>query len=159
MAVDIFMKIGDIKGESTDHKHAGEIEVLSWSWGVSNSGTMAHGSGGGEGKASFNDFSFATKISKASPLLMKACAAGSHIKEATITFRKSGERQFEFLVYKLTDVLVHSFQTAGSTQDIPSEEISLTFQTVNVDYKPQNPDGSAGAAVHFGWDLRAHRPI
>ena len=90
MASDIFAKIGDIKGESPDDKHKGEIELLSWSWGVTQSGTMAHGGGGGEGKANFNDFNFTHHIDKASPVLMKACATGEHIKEATITVRKAG---------------------------------------------------------------------
>jgi type VI secretion system secreted protein Hcp len=80
MATDIFAKIGDIKGESLDSKHKDEIEVLSWSWGVQQSGTMAHGGGGGQGKASFNDFNFAHHVDKSSPVLLKACATGEHIK-------------------------------------------------------------------------------
>ena len=71
MASDIFAKIGDIKGESLDDKHKDEIEVLSWSWGVSNAGQMRGGSGGGEGKASFHDLSFTHKIDKASPVLLQ----------------------------------------------------------------------------------------
>jgi len=89
MASDIFAKIGDIKGESLDAKHKDEIEVLSYSWGVSNAGSMAHGSGGGEGKATFHDLSFVHKIDKSSPVLLQNCATGVHIKEATITDRKS----------------------------------------------------------------------
>src|SRR5262249_1825873 len=96
MASDIFAKIGDIKGESLDSKHKDEIEVLSYSWGVTNAGSMAHGSGGGEGKASFHDLSFVHQIDKASPVLMQACATGTHYKEATITHRKSGKGQHEY---------------------------------------------------------------
>ena len=96
MASDIFAKIGDIKGESPDDKHKGEIEVLSWSWGVNQSGTMSHGGGGGEGKASFNDFNFTHHIDKASPVLFQACAGGDHIKEATLVQRKAGKGQQEF---------------------------------------------------------------
>ena len=92
MASDIFAKIGDIKGESFDDKHKGEIEVLSYSWGVSNSGSIG-GGGGGAGKATFNDLSFTHSIDKASPLLLKACATGQHLKEATITHRKAGKGQ------------------------------------------------------------------
>src|SRR5215468_8830003 len=84
MASDIFAKLGDIKGESIDDKHKDEIEVLSYSWGVSNAGSMNYGTGGGEGKASFHDLSFAHKIDKASPVLMQACATGVHLKDATI---------------------------------------------------------------------------
>ena len=92
MAVSIFAKIGTIKGESRDAKHKDEVEILSWSWGVTNSGTIGRGSGGGTGKATFSDFSFTHHIDKASPILMKACATGEHIKDATITVRKAEYR-------------------------------------------------------------------
>jgi len=84
VAIDIFAKLGDIKGESLDDKHKDEIEVLSWSWGVTN-GVSVSGTGAGQGKASFHDLSFTHKIDKASPVLMQACATGVHLKEATIT--------------------------------------------------------------------------
>src|SRR6476659_7696477 len=106
MASDIFGKLGDIKGESLDSKHKDEIEVLSFSWGVTNAGSMAHGTGGGEGKATFHDLSFVHKIDKASPVLMQACATGVHLKEATITGRKAGKGQQEYLIIKMNDVIV-----------------------------------------------------
>src|SRR6202163_3285212 len=98
MASDIFAKIGDIKGESLDDKHKDEVEVLSFSWGVLNSGSIVSGSGGGAGKATFHDLSFVHHIDKASPVLMQACATGVHLKEATITHRKAGKGQHEFLI-------------------------------------------------------------
>src|SRR5262249_13545832 len=91
MASDIFAKLGDIKGESTDDKHKDEIEVLSYSWGLANPARIGAGGGGGAGKATFQDLSFHHAIDKASPLLMKACATGLHLKEATITHRKAGK--------------------------------------------------------------------
>src|SRR2546428_4790168 len=91
VASDIFAKIGDIKGESLDDKHKDEIEVLSWSWGVTNTGARGGGAGGGAGKASVRDLSFTHKIDKASPVLMQTCATGVHLKEATITHRKAGK--------------------------------------------------------------------
>ena len=98
MATDIFAKLGDIKGESLDNKHKDEIEVLSWSWGVTNAVTVA---GRHPGQGEFQtDLSFTHKIDKASPVLMQACATGVHIKEATITHRKAGKGQQEFLVIK-----------------------------------------------------------
>ena len=111
MASDIFAKIGDIKGESLDDKHKDEIEVLSWSWGVTNAGTRRGGGGGGAGKASFHDLSFTHNIDKASPVLMQACATGEHLKEATITHRKAGKGQQEFLIVKMSDVIITSVTT------------------------------------------------
>src|SRR5687767_6653601 len=104
MAADIFAKIGDIKGESLDAKHKDEVELLSWSWGVSQG--VSTGSGSAAGKVSFNDFSFTHRLDKASPNLMKACAAGSHIKEATITVRKAGNKPLDYMIFKFYDILI-----------------------------------------------------
>jgi type VI secretion system secreted protein Hcp len=158
MAVSIFARIGTIKGESQDAKHKDEIEVLSWSWGVSQSGTIAHGGGGGEGKASFHDFNFTHHVDKASPVLMKACATGEHIKEARITVRKAGKGQQEYLIIKMTDVLVTSVSTSVSAEgDATIEGVALAFAKVDLDYRPQKPDGSLDVGVHFKYDLKANK--
>ena len=157
MAADIFAKIGDIKGESFDDKHKGEIEVLSWSWGLANAGTMAHGGGGGEGKASFHDLSFTHKIDKASPVLMKSCATGEHIKDATITVRKAGKGQQEFLIIKMNDVLITGISEADGADAGAMETVNIAFAKVDVEYKPQKADGSLDAGIHFKYDLKANK--
>jgi type VI secretion system secreted protein Hcp len=158
MAADIFAKIGDIKGESPDDKHKGEVEVLSWSWGVTQSGTMAFGGGGGEGKASFHDFNFTHHLDKASPVLMKACATGEHIKEATITVRKAGKGQQEFLVIKMADIIVTSVAPGGSGGDGGTmESVALQCAQVDLEYKPQKADGSLDAGVHFKYDIKGNK--
>ena len=157
MAVSIFARIGTIKGESRDAKHKDEIEVLSWSWGVSQTGTMAPGGGGGKGKASFHDFNFTHHVDKASPLLMKACAAGEHIKEAIITVRKAGKGQQEYLVIKLSDVLVTSVSTSVSAEGDTIEGVSLASAKVDLEYKPQKADGSLDVGIHFKYDLKANK--
>jgi len=158
MASDIFAKIGDIKGESPDDKHKGEIEVLSWSWGVTQSGTMAFGGGGGEGKASFHDFNFTHHVDKASPVLMKACATGEHIKEATITVRKAGKGQQEFLVIKMNDIIVTSVAPGGSGDGAATmESVALQCAKVDLEYKPQKADGSLDAGLHFKYDIKGNK--
>jgi type VI secretion system secreted protein Hcp len=157
MASDTFAKLGDIKGESLDDKHKDEIEVLSFSWGVSNAGSMGYGSGGGEGKATFHDLSFTHKIDKASPVLMQACATGVHLKDGTITVRKAGKGQQEFLVIKLNDVIVTSVTHGAAGSDGASENVSIAFAKVAVEYKPQKPDGSLDAGIHFKYDLKAQK--
>ena len=158
MASDIFAKLGDIKGESLDDKHKDEIEILSYSWGVANAGSMGYGSGGGEGKATFHDLSFVHKIDKASPVLMQACATGVHLKEATLTHRKSGKGQQEFLVIKMNDVIVTSVTQGSAGNDgAYSENVSIAFAKVNVEYKPQKADGSLDAGIHFKYDLKAQK--
>jgi type VI secretion system secreted protein Hcp len=158
MATDIFAKLGDIKGESLDAKHKDEIEVLSYSWGVTNAGSMAHGSGGGEGKATFHDLSFVHNIDKASPILMQACATGVHIKEATITHRKAGKEQHEYLIVKMNDVVITGV-THGGSGDGHSENVSMSFAKVAVEYKPQKADGSLDAGVKFGYDVKARKEL
>jgi len=157
MAADIFAKIGDIKGESLDAKHKDEVEVLSWSWGVSQSDSIT-GSGGGEGKASFNDFNFTHRIDKASPSLLKACATGNHIKEATITVRKAGKGQQEFLIIKMNDVIITSVNPSGSGEAAATaESVALQFAKVALEYKPQKADGSLDAALFFKYDIKANK--
>lgn len=157
MAVDIFAKIGDIKGESIDAKHKDEVEVLSWSWGVSQSGSITRG-GGGAGKASFNDLNFTHHVDKASPVLLSACATGNHIKEATITVRKAGKGQQEFLIIKMSDVLITSVNPSGSGDGAATaESVALQFAKVALEYKPQKADGSLDAGIFFKYDIKAQK--
>ena len=157
MALDIFAKIGDIKGESLDSKHKDEIEVLSFSWGVTNTGSPAAGGGAGAGKATFQDLSIVHHIDKASPLLMKACATGTHLKEATITHRKAGRARQEFLIIKMNDIIVTNVVHGGTNDEPASESVSLAFAKVDLEYKAQKHDGSLDAGIHFKYDLKAHK--
>jgi type VI secretion system secreted protein Hcp len=158
MASGIFAKIGDIKGESLDSKHKDEVEVLSWSWGVANSGSVARGGGGGTGKATFNDFNFTHHIDKASPSLLKACATGQHIKEATITVRKAGKGQQEFLIIKMSDVIITGVSPSGAADTAATaEHVALQFAKVDLEYKPQKADGSLDAGLHFKYDIKGNK--
>ena len=158
MATSIFARIGTIKGESRDAKHKDEIEVLSWAWGLSQTDAAGHGGGGGAGKASFHDFSFTHHVDKASPLLMQACATGTHLKDATITLRKAGKAQQEYLVITMTDVLVTSVSTSVSAEgDATMESVGLAFAKVDLEYKPQKADGSLEAGIHFTYDLKTNK--
>ena len=108
---DYFLQISGIPGESMDSKHKDWIDVLSWTWGESNTGTVHTGGGAGAGKVAFQDLSFMTRISKASPALFLACASGQHIKEAKLVGRKAGKGQQEYLTWTFSDLLVSSYQT------------------------------------------------
>ena len=159
MASDIFAKIGDIKGESVDAKHKDEIEVLSFSWGVTNAGSVSHGGGGGggAGKATFQDLSIVHKIDKASPLLMRACATGAHLKEATITHRKAGKDQQDYLIVKMNDIIITAVTDGDASGQGGSEMISLAFAKIDLEYKPQKADGSLDTGIHFKYDLKANK--
>ena len=161
MATDFFLKIDGIPGESKDSKHKDEIDVLSFSWGASNSGTMAFGGGGGAGKVNMQDFHFTMNLNKATPKLILACASGEHIKKAVLTVRKAGKEQHEFLKVTFSDILVSSYQTSGSGGggEIPMESISLNYTKVEFEYKEQKPDGTLGGAVKAGWDTKANKAV
>lgn len=161
MAVDYFLQISGVEGESTDAKHKGWIDVDSWSWGETNSGSAHAGSGAGAGRVAIQDLFFTTQVSTASPKLFLACASGQHLKEARLVARKSlGKAQHEFLTWTFSDVLVTGYQTGGAAPDTePHDQVSLTFAKLTVEYRPQKADGSLGAAVTAGWDVKANKKL
>jgi type VI secretion system secreted protein Hcp len=160
MAVDYFLKIDGVDGESTDAKHKGFIDVESWSWGETQTGTLGTGGGGGAGKVQMQDFHFSTRTSKASPKLFLACASGQHLKEARLAAVQVGRVQEEFLTWTFTDVLVSSYQTGGAGGDlVPNDQVSLNFAKVKVEYRAQKADGSLEAPVTAGWDVKLNKKV
>ncbi len=155
-AVDYYLKIKGVDGEATAKGHEKEIELHSFSWGETNTGSHAAGGGGGAGKVVMQDFHFTMSVCAASPKLFLACASGEHIPEATLTCRKAGKDQQEFLKWKFTDLLISSYQTGGSGHGdiVPTDQISFNFTKCEVEYKPQKPDGTLGGAVPAGWDQK-----
>jgi type VI secretion system secreted protein Hcp len=160
MAVDYFLKLDGIEGESTDNKHAKEIDVEAWSWGESQTGSsVPGGGGGGAGKVSMQDFSFVMKFNKASPKLMLACATGKHIKSARLAVRRAGQGQQDYLTFTFLDVLVSSYQTGGAEASglTPVDQVSLRYAKIEVEYKTQKPDGSLIVAAQFKYDLKQNK--
>ena len=160
-AVDFFLKIDGIDGESADSKHKGEIDLQSWSWGQAQRGSSATGGGGGAGKVHMQDFHFVMSINKASPKLMLACATGEHIKKAVLTCRKAGKEQQEYLKVSFTDMLISSYQTggSGSSSILPTDQISFNFAKIEFEYKEQKPDGTLGGSVKAGYDVKAQKTV
>jgi len=159
MAFDAFLKLDGIPGESTDAKHKDEIEILSFSWGLSNSGGFGSGGGGGAGKASFQDFHFVSSLQKSSPKLWLTCATGEHIKQAVLTLRKAGGDNFEFYKVTLTDILVSSYQSGGSAQGSdtrPTDQFSLAYAKIRTDYSFQSEKGTVGGTTSAQFDLRGN---
>jgi len=161
MASDYLLKIDGIDGESNDSKHKGEIEIQSFSWGVSNGGSHSGGSGGGAGKASFQDVHFTTVVNKSSPKLMLACATGEHIKKAVLTVRKQGKDQQEFYVIAISDLLVSSYQSGGheGSGALPTDQFSLNFTKIEFDYKEQKADGTLGGSIKTGYDVKTNKKV
>ncbi len=149
-AQDMFLKLGDIKGESSDSRHAGEIDVLTWNWGATQS--LAAGARTlAAGKANINALVLTKVIDTSSPRLFESVVQGKHIPEAVFVVRKAGAKPLEFLKIKLHDVLVVSVKPSGNNNDRPMEEVSLQFSSAEYSYVPQKADGSAGPAVTYAW--------
>ena len=159
MAIDYFLKIDGIPGESLDSKHKGEIEVEAWSWGEANPAPPhGTGTGAGAGKVQMQDFNFTARISKASPNLMLACASGKHLKSAVLTARKPGKPAAEFLTFSLSDILVSGYQIGGVEGEVvPMDNVSLNFSKIQMEYKEQKADGSLGTSVKAGWDVKHNK--
>ncbi|MDB5865108.1 MAG: type secretion system tube protein Hcp [Betaproteobacteria bacterium] len=160
MAVDMFIKIGDLKGESKDQKHPGEIDVLAWSWGMSQAGSTHHGTGGGAGKVNVQDLSLTKYIDKSSTNLMMACCMGTHYKVANLVVRKAGDKPLEYLKLKLEDVIITSVSTGGSGgEDRLTENVTLNFAKFTAEYVPQKADGSGDASTPMGYDMQENKKI
>lgn len=154
MALDVFLKIDDIKGESKDSKHAGEIDILNWSWGMSQSGTTHQGSGGGSGKVSVGDLSFMKYVDKSSPNLLLSCCNGKHYKEAMLTVRKAGEKPLEYFKIIMKEIIVSSITVGGiDGDDRQVENVTLNFAEFNVEYIPQKVDGAGDASIQVGFHI------
>lgn len=160
MAVDMFMKLDGVKGESADKKHKGEIDVLAWSWGLSNSGSMHTGGGGGSGKVNVQDLSFTKYIDLSTPDLMLACAVGKHFPKASLEVRKAGGDQLPYLNLELTDVLITSISTGGSGgEDRLTENVTLNFSKYTIQYTEQSKAGAAAAKPKTGYDIKQNTKV
>jgi type VI secretion system secreted protein Hcp len=155
--VDYFLKVPGVDGESTDENHGGEIELLSWSWGVTNAATHESGTtGGGAGKGHCQDITCTARASKATAKLMQYCADGKHIDdEVILTTRRAGETPQDYFLVKMKPVYITSYQTGGSSGDIvPVETFSLNFGAIKFEYCPQKEDGSLDSPIEGAWNVQ-----
>lgn len=157
MAVDMFLELDGVKGESVDKHHKDKIDILSWQWGLSNSGTFHHGSGGGAGKAAFADIMVTKYVDAASPNIMLFCANGKHFAKGKIIVRKAGENPLEYLTVAFEKALVTSYSTGGSGgAERIVENVALNFAKVKVEYVTQSEKGGKGTPHAFAWDIAAN---
>lgn len=159
MAVDMFLKLDGIPGESADDAHKSEIDILAWSWGMSQSGTMHIGGGGGSGKANFQDLSITKFVDIASPELVKFCSKGSHIKKGWLYIRKAaGDTPLEYMIYNFEDLIISSVSTGGSGgEDRLTENISLNFRKWWFKYTQQKETGAEGDKKDFGFNIAEYK--
>ena len=160
MAMDMFLKLGDIKGESLDKTHGGEMDILAWSWGMSNSGTAHLGGGAGAGKVNVQDVSVTKYVDKGTPDILLACCNGKHIPEAKLTVRKAGESPLEYIIVTMTDCLITAVSTGGSGgEDRLTENVTINFAKVKFEYTEQTKTGGAGDKPKMGWDISGNAKL
>jgi type VI secretion system secreted protein Hcp len=160
MAVDIFLELDGIKGESQDKKHKDKIDILAWSWGASQSGSAHVGGGVGTGKVNVNDFSFTKYVDKCSPTLVHYLTVGKHIAKGQLIVRKAGDKPLEYMKVDFKDLIVSSWQTGGSGgEDKLTENLSINFAEFKITYTMQNADGSAGTATDYGFNISQNAKV
>jgi type VI secretion system secreted protein Hcp len=159
MAVDMFIDIDKIPGESKDADAAfkGKIDVLAWSWGLSQSGSFQMGGGGGSGKVNVSDISFSKWVDISTPVLMLACANGDHIPKAVLTVRKAGKKPLNYIQITMEKIIVSSISTGGSGgEDRLTESVSLNFAKASFKYIQQSDTGGEDTKKEFKWDIEAN---
>jgi type VI secretion system Hcp family effector len=155
----IYIKIEGITGESKDAKHKGWIDALGFSYQVSQSTSVFTGGGGGVGRGDFAPLVFSHFYDRASPMLFRFCAAGKHIPKVEISLCKMGGKQEEFVHITLTDVVLTHVEPAGTSGDMPRESVGMAYARIEAGIKEQNADGSMGATVAAGWDVKENRVV
>jgi type VI secretion system secreted protein Hcp len=142
MAVDFFLKLDSIDGESVADGHKDEIQLLSFSWGGHNVSSVAGTGGSGAGKVDLQDLSVTKYLDKATTPLFKALCSGTHIKTGTLTGVKTGTGGGgkPFLTLSLKELFVTSQQISGSSE-IPMESLSFSYNEMKSEYSTQNEQG------------------
>ena len=158
MAVDMFLKLEGVPGESKDQKLTDHIEILSFSWGATQQGAYNTGTGGGAGKAQVHEPSFTHFVDKASTVLFQMCVSGKHIPKGEFIARRAGAdgKPQPYLNLKFEDLIVSSVQYAGhhGGDDRMSESFTLNFRKFEVMYTTQDNKGIAQAGNPVKWDLQ-----
>lgn len=152
-ATEMFLKMGEIKGESQDKVHREEIDVLAWSWGMTQSTATTTG-GAGAGKVNVRQLHLTKRTDRSTPALMLLCANGKHEDRAVLTLRKQGETAVEFYRVVLEDVMVNAVSTGGSAGgDGLIETVALGFARVGIEYISIKPTGEPDEPGRFAWDV------
>lgn len=160
MAVDMFLEVEKLAGESQDKTHKDQIQIIGWSWAVAQTGTSATGGGASAGKTEHNDLEVRKVVDRASPVLFEWCSAGQHIGFVNLTVRKAGGEALEYLIIRLEDVLITSFDIGGEPKDDQIQEtIRLNYARASITYTPQEASGAGGGKITGGWNLKENVPF
>lgn len=158
MAVDYFLKLDGIQGESADDKHKNEIQLLSWSWGASNVSSVAGTGGSGAGKVDLSDLNVSIYFDKATPKFFKSICAGTHIPTGTLSAIKAGAEGKPYLKVDFKELFVTSLQISGSSE-IPSVGLSFSYNEIKIDYSQQDEKGNLTSTGAQGWNVKTNKAV
>jgi type VI secretion system secreted protein Hcp len=155
MAIDSFLKVGTLKGESVVKGFEDQIQILSWSWGMNQTGSTHSGTGSGTGKIDVHDLGVIKYVDAASPTIALACCKGTHFDSAVLTIRKAGGTALEYLTLTLTDVIITSYSVQASDGDERIKDtVALNFGKYKYSYQPQDNKGAKkGGAIDATYDI------
>jgi type VI secretion system secreted protein Hcp len=156
MAVDYFLEVDGIKGESSDDKFKDQIQILSWSWGASNTSSVAGTGGSGAGKVDLSDFSCMTNFDKATPNFFKAITKGTHVTKATLSAIKSGAEGKPYLKVAFEEMFVTGLQMSAAGE-IPTVSLSFTYNQIGVDYSMQDEKGSLKSIGEIKYNVKQNK--
>ena len=159
MAIHMYLKLDSIKGEASQQKYEDQIEVLSWTWGLTQSGSAHHGSGTGTAGVTVGDVSIVKYVDRATPTLIKYCCAGTFFENAKLTVLKAGTEPTPYLELELMSGLVTSLNSGGvGPEERLIETVSFNFKAFKIGYTPQQK-GKGNAVVPAGWDIPKNKPL
>lgn len=141
MAVDYFLKLDGIQGESVDKNFTNQIQVLSWGWGASQVSSVAANGGSGAGKVNVSDFSVTTYFDKATPKFFKNICAGTHVKTGTMSAVKAGANGKPYLKVEFGELFVTGIQMSAQNE-IPTVNLSFSYNDITIDYSAQDEKGN-----------------
>lgn len=156
MAVDYFLKLDGIQGESVDANHKDEVQLMGWGWGGSQVSSVAGTGGSGAGKANLRDFTVQTYFDKATPKFFKSLCAGTHIKSGTLTAIKSGASGKPYMKVDFKELFVSDVQITG-TSEIPTVSLALTYNEIKIDYSIQDDKGTLTSTGPVTYNVKANQ--
>lgn len=163
MAIDVYLQIDGIKGESTDDKHKDWIECLSVQFGVSQPRSATASTGGGHTaeRCEHQDIALSKLADLSTPILLQTCSAGKTIPKAKFEFMRAdgkGERIMYFQI-ELENVLIGAVSPTVTEGAIMHENVGLKFSKIKWKYTQQKVSGGAGGNTAGGWDLAANKVV
>jgi type VI secretion system secreted protein Hcp len=152
---DMFLKMHGVTGEAKDSEHKGEIDVVSWSWGMSAPTALNTGQAGG--KATVSELHIVKRVDQSSPTLMNFLKNNKLVSQAQLTVRKAGKTPLEYFRIELEKVRVTSLQTESLNEELV-EKVSLGFVKIKVSYTPQDTTGAKGGGENI-FETDAHAGV